>query len=370
MIAITNANSDTLSILDPATETIRWTIPIGLTPVELEGPHHLAPSADGQFVYVPLSEAVPRSGSGPHGTHGAGDQPGYVVKLRTEDGSRVDQVQVEANPGDLVLSDDGKTGYTTHYDLLKYRDATRQGNIRLADTNLVVIDTESMSVRHRVPICPLTHAVRLTPDGQTAYASCSTDALAVVNLASDPPVAERKILPGGFEGSGCAYCPYALSLAPDGAVWLSGLGPNFGINGGGRIAVYDPASRSFDANRSLTFCGRVTFVNFSPDAAAPGAYFAYVPEQGPCGDKLWIYRVPAPGAAAVELASIVLPAEHCLNAHVMLTSPDERRGYLVCEGDHRSAGSVVLLDLENRRVDKSLPVGVFPDGLALIPERQ
>src|SRR5687767_14361995 len=67
---ITDNRSDTLSIVSATGPIERLaSVPIGNVPVELEGPHHISASPDGLFVYVNLSNYVPGSGSGPHGSH-------------------------------------------------------------------------------------------------------------------------------------------------------------------------------------------------------------------------------------------------------------------------------------------------------------
>ena len=64
-------------------------LPVGDVPVELEGPHHLAASPDGKYIYYNLSNYVPGTGSGPHGSHGTGTVPGSLVKLDAATGEKV-----------------------------------------------------------------------------------------------------------------------------------------------------------------------------------------------------------------------------------------------------------------------------------------
>src|SRR4051812_14812824 len=49
-LVTTNNLDDTLSFLDAQTLAPLATLPVGLNPVELEGPHHLVTSNDGQFL--------------------------------------------------------------------------------------------------------------------------------------------------------------------------------------------------------------------------------------------------------------------------------------------------------------------------------
>src|SRR5438105_1417792 len=201
----TDNGSDLLSAVDPATQKVRFSIPVGFIPVELEGPHHLAADPAGRFVYINLSEAVAGSGTGPHGSHGTGTIPGFVLKLATKDGAQVAFAQVDPNPGDLTISPDGKTIYVTHYDLVKLGKMTPTSP-RLGDSNLLVIDAATLNVTKRVPLCPAAHGVRLTPDGKTLFSTCSADEIAIVNLA-DPALAPvRKLLPARSETPSCTRC--------------------------------------------------------------------------------------------------------------------------------------------------------------------
>ncbi len=363
----TDNGSDLLSAVDPVTRTVKWSIPVGFNPVELEGPHHITPDPAGQYVYLNLSEAVVGSGSGPHGSHGTGIIPGFVLKLRTSDGSLASFAQVDPNPGDLAITPDGKTLYVTHYDLVKLGKGAQAGDLRQGDSNLVVIDTATMNVTAKVPICPAAHGARLSPDSRTLYTTCLTDEIAVVDVSSPALAVQRVLLPNSSETPTCSHCPYALSVAPDGAVWVSSLGPGGGTTGGGSVNVYDPSAKSFDANRTVNLCGRALFSAFAPPPGGSPGYLVYTPEQGKCGDKVHAYRSGGPGQAPSETGQIAFTQADCFNAHILNLSADGKNGYLVCEGDHIGPGSFAFLDLQAMTTISSAPLGVFPDGMALVP---
>jgi DNA-binding beta-propeller fold protein YncE len=318
LFVTTDNGSDRLSAVDPLTQKVRFTIPVGFIPVELEGPHHLAADPAGHFVYINLSEAVVGSGTGPHGAHGTGTIPGFVLKLSTKDGTQVSFAQVDPNPGDLTISPDGKTIYVTQYDLVKLGTAAALGDLRKGDSNLVVIDAATMNLTKRVPLCPAAHGVRLTPDGKTLYSTCDTDEIAIVDLTA-PTLAARRVplVPGQPESPSCTRCPYALTIAPDSTVWVSSLGPGAGTLGGtGGFDIYDPALSGFDTTRFVNFPrGRALFAAFQENAA--GSYEAYVPEQNPTlGDKIHVYTTTA-GQPRVEGKPILLDRATCLNAHMI-----------------------------------------------------
>jgi hypothetical protein len=364
-LVTSNNGDDSLSVVDPGLPAgVPARLSVGFSPVELEGPHHLSADPQGRYVYVNLSLSVKGSGSGPHGAHGAGTVPGYVLKLDARDGRRVGLAQVDRNPGDNVLTGDGKTLFVTHYDLIAW--AAHFDHVReLADSNLMALDTETMVVRKKVPICPAAHGVRLSRDERTLYATCGPDELVVVDLTAEPWAVRRVPLPGGGETASCQRCPYALGVAPDGVVWVSSIGAG---NRRGGIDIYDPAAAgggAFDPARSVNLTtGSALFASFTGPAAD---YRAYVPEQGAAGDRVRVYAPGGPGMPTREVASLLLSPKDCTNAHMLLAGADGRGAQLVCEGNHTGPGSLVWLDLEGPSALASVPVGVFPDGLVLVP---
>jgi DNA-binding beta-propeller fold protein YncE len=369
-ILVSNTGDDTLSVVDPDVPgAAPARLPVGFNPVELEGPHHVAADSQGRFVYVNLSMAVAGSGSGPHGVHGAGDVPGWVLKLDAVTAREVGRVRVDPNPGDNALSPDGRTLFVTHFDLVRWARALR-GEEPSPDSALHVVDTDRMLVTARVPLCPAAHGVRPSADGGTVYVACGSDELAVVDLRQAPPAVRRVRVPGGrVEGATCQRCPYSLSVAPDGTVWVANLGPSAGQDGRGSVDVFDPGmgeGGAFDPARRIDLRGSPMFPAFH---GGPGDFVAYVPEQGSARvpDALRVYRSGGPGRAPEPADELLFDARQCVMPHMLLVAEDGRRGHLICEGDRRGPGDFLWLDLSTRSVLGATRVGVFPDGLALVP---
>jgi hypothetical protein len=358
-IVTSDNGDDTLSIVDPAGPAVPTQIPVGFNPVDIEGPHHLSVDPMGRFVYVNLSLPASVVGVGPHGAHGASVKPGWVLKLDTATGREVGRVDVDPNPGDNTLTADGKTLYVTHYDLPGwFANSAPDKNIRDGDSKLIAIDTATMTRTARVPICPAAHGVRLSPDEKQLYATCGPDEIAVVDL---PAMTVRRVplVPGTPEGGSCNRCPYALTVAPDGTVWVSSIG--MGTNARGMVSLYDPVTGDFDPASHTQLRGSAMFAAF---IGTKEAYRAYVPEQDTAGDAVHIYQSQPRGTAPLEVGAIMLDRADCQKAHMLLA--DGTRGYMVCEGDHVHAGSFVWLDLDARAVTGAKPIGVFPDGLVLV----
>lgn len=361
-LIVTSGNGDdTLTAVDPVAAVKRFTIPLGFIPVELEGPHHAAADPLGRWVFVNLNEAVAGSGSGPHGSHGTGTIPGFLLRMRTSDGAIDAWVQVETNPGELTVSPDGSTAYVSHYDLLAWLKGAQAGDLRQGDSNIVAVDTATMQVKARMPVCPAAHGVRASADGRRLFVACGPDELGIIDLGA-PPTARRVALGGAVEGGSCEHCPDGLSVAPDGAVWVSTLGPDSGREGGGAVYRYDPGSDTFLDAAPLSYCGRAVFTAFHVHA---GGYTAYVPEQGPCGDSVHVYEVQDHALTAGPV--ITLTPKDCQNANMLFVAADGLTASLICEGDHTGPGSFVKLDLTGQAPPVSLPVGVFSDGGAFVP---
>src|SRR5437016_2939092 len=90
-IMMTDNGDDTLAVvsLDLPQPKLYALLPFGDNPVEREGPHHIAASADGAILFVPLSNYVPGSGTGPHGSHGLGTVPGSLLALDARNGAKI-----------------------------------------------------------------------------------------------------------------------------------------------------------------------------------------------------------------------------------------------------------------------------------------
>ncbi|MFP2909696.1 YncE family protein [Pyxidicoccus sp. 3LFB2] len=359
-ILITNSLDDTLSLIELDTvgtpgfkELAR--VPVGLNPVELEGPHHTAVAPDGAFYYVGISNYVPGGGSGPHGTHGSGSEDGYCLKLDARDNRLVGSVRVDPNPGDVIVSRDGRTLYQTHFDTLKIAEVARRGGTETEMVaRLAIIDAETMTRKAMVPVCPAPHAVRLSADERTAYVACWSDEVAVVDLTTSPPGVQRvKVALNAGTAVSPRHEPYALTLSPTtGEAWVSSMASR-------QVQVLNPTTRTMDATRTVQgLRGPPMFGAFTSDGRT-----LYLPYQ--LGDGLLVID-PATGTVRSE---VDLASAGCLNAHQVTLTPDERHGLVVCEGDHQGPGTLHAVDLAEGAVVGTVRVGIFPDSVSILRGR-
>ncbi len=353
-IMVTNSGDDSLTFLDPATLEPTYVASTGRIPAEREGPHHGAALPDGSRYFVGISNYVPGSGSGPHGSHGTGSVRGYLLGYDTADNSFVSDVLVDRSPGDVRITPDGSYVLQSHFDLLSIIEAEQNDeDPRLLESPLVVVDSETLEKVATIPLCPAGHGIGVSPDGETAYVACwGSDDMAIVSLGATPgddaDVTRVPVGPGGGDPTDPLYGPYAATVAPDGGeVWISNLE-------GKSLSVYDVAAGAFDEERFVSLSGGALFASFSADGSR-----LYVPVQAP--DSL-VTVDPATGTVVHNLS---LSDSVCRAPHGTLLVGGDVLG-LVCEGDHVGRGTVVRISLANPDAPvpvESFEVGVFPDDL-------
>lgn len=357
-VVTTDNYSDTMTWVDLATLQPKATTPVGLNPVETEGPHHLVISPDGAYLFVGLSETVPGSGSGPHGAHGSGDVPGYVLKIRTSDAKVVGSVRVDRNPGDLILSPDASKIYVSHFDVKRILDVTQQGGTEEEKWSAIaVIDAATMVREALVPICPAEHGMAVTGDGALLYVTCyGGDSIAIVDLTQ--PTLPSTVVPvgpnpGELPGT-LAYGPYAATLSSDGSVvWIS-------CWDSGDVRALVTSSGQIDPARTIVTGGYPTF------GEADGNRIVLARQSGDPGfpdDRLLVI-----GSAGNLAENWLLPSTDCVNAHAARMLPGQPgKALVVCEGNHVTPGSVIRVDVATGAVEAVAHTGVFPDAAAFVP---
>jgi len=358
-LAITDDGENDLAIVStsPMPSLLTYA-PVGLSPVQNQGPHHLAASPDGKTLYVNLSNFAPGSGSGPSGFTGTGALPGWLLAIDAATYARTGLVQLDRDPGDVVLSRDGKTAFVSHYDLLRLQDQLTKGlPEEQGFSTVAVVDTAAMKETAAIPVCATAHGLALSADEKTLYVACSlADQIAVVDLAARAAVRVPLGNDAGPVGQPNLF-PYALARSPsDGAIWISCNGAS-GISGWAGLRVFDPQKGAIDPSRQLALTGVAMFGDWLPDGKT-----LVVPHQG--DDKISLVDT----TSSTEIATISLPDMACLRAHMVRVAAGGAGGWLVCEGDHVARrGSLVTLDLQARTVVGWVEVGLFSDGVVALP---
>lgn len=347
---VTDSLSDTVSVIDLTTVERFDERPVGRNPVDIDGPHHLAVDATRGFAYIGLSYPVVAA-QGPHATHGSSVLPGYAQKLRLADLSIVGQVRVDSNPGDIVLSRDGKRLVTSHFDLL--RATQNPTDLEKARATVALIDPEGIAPSGSTPAtliktCVAPHGMAMRGDaGDTLYVACyGEDSVAIVNLAQPDAPIERIDVGPGVSGFGApVYGPYALLLSADESTLVVSDTVSKDVR------FFDTATKTFDDARTVTTLGAPFFATFSPDGA-----------------RLLVAMQQPDGIVVIDPTGVDPPVTRsfskleCVLPHIV--APNGAGYVVVCEGDKKSPGSVITLS-ETLAFEKSVPVGVYPDAITV-----
>jgi DNA-binding beta-propeller fold protein YncE len=360
-VIITNNGDDTVSWIDLAGVTdinnteVVYVQPVGLLAPEREGPHHGAAMTDGSAFFVGLSNYVPGSGSGPHGSHGTGSVDGYLLKYDPVTLALVDTARVSRSPGDVRLTPDGTKVLQTHYDLVKVTEwAEAGGPVENSYAPLAIVDEVTMEVNF-VPACPAPHGVMSSADSKKAFISCSaSDELAVASL--EAPFEMKRFAIGAMANDPSlppVFEPYAVVVHPtEGTAWVSNLKT-------GDIRIFDPVTETWDARGPINVGGLPFFSVFNADGS-----LLFVPVQA--GNSF----VVIDGATGEVKTTLMMATEACYQPHAVILTPDEKRALVVCEGDHTAAGTVAVINLLNPLtpvLEKFYTVGVFPDDAFIVP---
>jgi YVTN family beta-propeller protein len=352
MGVVTDSLSDTLSLVDLGSGERFASFPVGRDPVGIDGPHHVAIDAEAGSVFVALSYPV-LAGSGPHASHGSSPQSGYVQKLALDDFRVVGQVRVDHNPGDVVLSGDGRRLVVSHFDLQKAID--NPGDAEAARATLAVIDPAAVlpsgsADPRRVSVCAAPHGLALSrPDGASAYVACyGEDLIAVVDL--ETMTVSQRVPVGASPGpvGAPAYGPYSAVLSPDGSTLA------IGNTVSGDVRFFDVATGTIDESRTLYTLAAPYFPGWTPDGAR-----LYVPVQAP--DALIVVDVAAGNA---EIARRDFVGDECRAPHVAVV--DSGAVLVVCEGDRVAPGKVLRVDPTSLATLSTADVGVYPDAIVRV----
>jgi DNA-binding beta-propeller fold protein YncE len=350
---VTDSLSDTLSLLDLGTGSAIGAVPVGRDPVGLDGPHHVAVDPKAGFVYIGLSYPVIATG-GPHGGHGSSVQPGYVQKLALDDLRILGQVRVDANPGEILVSEDGARVVVSHFDLQRaIQNPTSPDKAR---ATLAVVDPASVRPTGsadppRISVCVAPHGMALSrPDGARAYVACyGEDVVAVVDLDKREVLERIPMDPSGPTFGAPEVGPYSAILSPDGRTVA--LGNTVSKD----VRFLDVEGKLVDQARTIDTLGAPFFPAFSADGKR-----LWIPTQSP--DALLLVDLENGNQ---ELMRRDFGAGECKWPHVV-TRLDDARVALVCEGDHITKGKVLILDAATLETKGTAEVGVYPDGIAQV----
>lgn len=178
-------------------------IEVGSWPTEIEGPHGLGISPDGEYWYLSLAHVQP----GPHGS---------IVKYATEDDAWLGEVAVGMFPATLAVSASIGLLYVANFNLHGLPEPS----------SISVVDPESMTEVGRVDVGVMPHGARMSRDGSKLYTVNMMDDVLVEVDTYRMEVSRGLTLPPKVKPT------WATAPTPQGKIYVAG-------NGAGKILEID-----------------------------------------------------------------------------------------------------------------------------------
>jgi DNA-binding beta-propeller fold protein YncE len=336
---VPSSGSDRLSVVDLGAGKTLADVPVGRNPVVLDGPHQITADMQRRVAYVVHAYPDTLENAGNH-SHGSSKRSGFVQALALDDLRAVGEVEVDPNPGEIAVSDDGKRLVVTHYDLAAAL-ATAQP-IESRRSTLATMDPTTMlpfgtPQPDKLLVCVAPHGLTLSrPDGAKAFVACfGEDAVAIVDLVDESaPVVRVDV----GQGTG----PYGVALSPDGK----------------RLAIGTRTSHD------------VRFLDVASATMEPLVVAAigetYVPAWTPDGTGVYVPTRALDAVTLVDATTGAVKARRAFDPATCVAPIEVARGsdasvvHVLCEGTSDARGALVTLDAATLEPKARVDVGSFP----------
>jgi DNA-binding beta-propeller fold protein YncE len=302
-----------LVVFGPDGARVEREFTVSFYPTEADGPHGLAMSYDGRWLYL---------------TTGHGRPFGNLWKIDPETGRSAGRVELGLFPASLDVSPEGDFAWVVNFNL--------HGD--MVPSSVSVVATGPMMEVSRIETCTMPHGSRLSPDGRRQYSACMMDDLLVEVDAWGLEVARHFHLAPGRE-HGMAGAPGAR-----------------GGHEGGHDPVCSPtwAQPSADGTTVFVACNRTgELVEVEVEGwglvrrlpAAPGIYNLDVTSDG----RLLVATNKQDHSVSIfDLATGDETARiptHRRVVHGVVISPDDRYAFVSVEGVGSEPGTLEVVDL-------------------------
>lgn len=127
---------------------------VGMMPTEINGPHGVTVSPDGQFYYISIAHGTPY---------------GTFWKFRTSDDEAVGRTTLGLFPATVQTTPDGALAFVVNFNL--------HGD--MVPSSVSVVSTDEMVEIARITTCTMPHGSRINPAGTQQYSACMMDDMLV-----------------------------------------------------------------------------------------------------------------------------------------------------------------------------------------------
>ncbi len=145
-VYVTAESEDQVALIqfDGETANVVKTIPVGVKPTEIEGPHGITVSPDGKHWFLSLAHGNPF---------------GYLLKYETGTDKVVGETTLGLFPASMQISEASGLLFCVNFNL--------HGD--MVPSTISVVEPETMSEMERIPVGIMPHGSRISPDGTRQY---------------------------------------------------------------------------------------------------------------------------------------------------------------------------------------------------------
>jgi len=336
-VYVASESEDEVALLkfDEQTVTVVKRIPVGVWPVEIEGPHGITVSPDGEFWFLAMAHGRPY---------------GHVYKYKTGTDEKLGRVELGLFPATMQMSPATGLLYVVNFNL--HGDHV--------PSSVSVVDPESLTEIERITTGVMPHGSRVSPDGLKHYSVAMMSGMLYEIDASALNVIRRLSVGQEQEKNGQAHVMAHAAGKPDNKMPSHPPKPTW---------VYPHPSKPYVyvANNGANEMIEVDLKSWKVTRrfkTAPGPYNLEVSADG---KKLVVsYKTDASTgfwdlAKGVELAKI---ANSRRVTHGVVISPDSRYAFVSVEGIGGQPGAVDIFDLDNLKYLVTAEVGKQAGGIA------
>jgi DNA-binding beta-propeller fold protein YncE len=350
-VASEAADAISLVRFGPQGLAVDHTLPTGVMPNDIDGPHGLAVSPDGRSYFVSFAHGQPF---------------GSVWKYSIPDDRVVGQVTLGMFPATAQVTPDGEFLYVVNFNL--HGDHV--------PSSVSVVATDGPLEIARIRTCAMPHGSRLNPQGTRHYSACMMDDLLVEIDTSTLKVSRHfRVTPG--EEAGRPGAPSPASAAAGGMRHGAGHGSE-PPPPGARTCSPTWAQPSADGRRVFVAC------NGSSDIVEIDAASWQMVRRLPAGPGVYNLAVTSDGRLLIatnrrgQSVSIVdaasgrelarLPTKRRV-VHGIAVTQDNRYAFVTVEGIASDPGTVEAIDLASLKTVATVDVPPQAGGVDVLPDR-
>jgi YVTN family beta-propeller protein len=346
---ITSEAGDKVTRIDVDTDGWRNAkeIPVGIKPGDVDGPHNIALSPDGQFWYISIAHGTPW---------------GTIWKYATGADTALGNVRVGMFPTTVGLSPDGSWAYVPNSDF--HGDRGKENTVS-------VVHTPTMREVAQLRACDMPHGSKSSRGGASIYIACMmSDELLVIDPSQLAVTRRVSLGSGRMSMSDHAHPPGDSVRLP---VTLRGAASST-MPGQNPDCLTTYVSVSPDDRLLYLACNHSNEVQVR-DARTlevvrrlPTAAGAYNVEPSPDGRWVLVTNKKAQSVSVFDTRNWTEAARIQTSKtvpHGIAFSPDGRYAFVTTESVGNDPGAVDAIDLATLARVASIPIGSQPTGIAV-----